>query len=280
MDGETERGPRELGAGADAHRRPSRPMLRAFRWYTAWYMWLHFRGLRTAHVERFPAVSAIGSETPTIIYLNHASWWDPLVCIRIAQRLLPECEHYAPIDASALGRYGFFRKIGLFPQTMGTAHGAISFLRNAQSILQAEKSVLWITPQGRFTDVRHRPVELMGGLGALVHRLPACRLVPLAIEYTFWDERLPEVLCNFGVPVEAVDGRSRSAQEWTQRLAQGLEDTLRELSTLAQTRNANAFETFWSRSVGVGGIYQLWLHGWSRLRGKQFQPEHRSIGDA
>lgn len=260
--------------------RPSRPLLRAFNWYTAWYIWLHFRSLRAAHVDRFQNAMAIDPQVPTIIFLNHASWWDPLVCIRIARRLLPGNDNYAPMDAAALGRYGFFRKVGLFPVELGTMHGAMSFLQTAQSLLQSERSILWITPQGRFTDVRKRPVRLMAGLGTLVHRLPACRLIPLAVEYVFWDERLPEILCNFGTPVEVTDGHAHSSAQWTRELARSLEDTMNELAALAQTRDESQFQTFSSRSVGVGGIYQVWLRVQSRLRGKQFHPEHRSIGDA
>lgn len=276
MGAETQR----HAAARGTQQRPSRVLLRAFNWYTAWYVWLHFRGLRAAHVERFPMASAIAAPAPTIVFLNHASWWDPLICIRIARYLLPDYEHYAPMDASALGRYGFLRKVGLFPVEMGTTHGAISFLQSAQEILRSEKSILWITPQGRFTDVRNRPVRLMAGLGALVHRLPSCRLVPMTIEYAFWDERLPEILCNFGQPVEVDDGRSRSAEQWTQVLSRSMEDTLDELAVLAQTRDANNFQALSTRRVGVGGIYQLWLRMRSRMRGKQFHPEHRSIGDA
>ncbi len=259
--------------------RPSRPLLRAFNWYGAWYLWLHFRSLRIAHAERLAELSRNRQPVPTIIFLNHASWWDPLVCIRIARGLLPAGEHYAPMETSALARYRFFGRMGMFPVEMGSTRGALSFLRTAQDILGSPNSVLWITPQGRFTDVRCRPVELMPGLGALVRRLPRCRLIPLAIEYTFWDERLPEVLCNFGAPIEVRDGRERSAGDWTQELARPLEMTMDELAALAQTRDPKNFQAFASRSVGVGGIYQLWLHARARLRGKDFHPEHGSVGD-
>jgi len=260
--------------------RPSRSLLRAFNWYIAWYLWLHFHGLHTANTERFPVLRADNPPVPTILFLNHASWWDPLICIRLARRWLPDYDHYAPMDAAALGHYGFFRKLGLFPIEMGTTHGAVSFLQTGQAILRSNQSILWITPQGRFTDVRKRPVQLMAGLGALVHRLPECRLVPLAIEYAFWDERLPEILCNVGKVVDVQDGRRFSAEYWTLQLANSMENTLDELSTLVQTRDPRNFQTITKRRVGVGGVYQLWQRLGARLRGKPFRPEHRSIGDA
>ena len=44
--------------------------------------------------------------------------------------------------------------------------------------------------------MRTRPAIFRPGLAALVARLGACTLVPLAFEYTFWDERLPEILIS------------------------------------------------------------------------------------
>ncbi len=55
--------------------------------------------------------------------------------------------------------------------------------------------------------MRTRPAVFRPGLAALVARLGACTLVPLAFEYTFWDERLPEILISCGQPIEVTDGR-------------------------------------------------------------------------
>ncbi len=121
--------------------------------------------------------------------LNHASWWDPLTCIVISRHFLPAAYHYAPMEAAALKHYALLRKLGLFAVESGTPRGAAQFLRAAHEILSTPNSVLWITPEGRFTDMRSRPAIFRPGLAALVARLGACTLVPLAIEYTFWDER-------------------------------------------------------------------------------------------
>jgi hypothetical protein len=74
-------------------------------------------------------------------------------------------------------------------------------------------SVLWVTPEGRFTDVRTRPAIFRPGLASLVARLDTFTLVPLAFEYTFWDERLPEILVSCGQPIAVADHPEYCAEE-------------------------------------------------------------------
>ena len=50
-----------------------------------------------------------------------------------------------------------------------------------------------------------RPVRLRPGLAHLARRVPGATIVPLALEYPFWDERTPEALCRFG----SADGKRR-----------------------------------------------------------------------
>src|SRR5665213_2220831 len=129
--------------------RPSRRMLSMFEIYLRWYIGRHFRALRVAHSDRFPKLAR-----PLILYLNHASWWDPLTCIVLSRYWLPQSDHYAPMEAASLRQYRFMRKLGLFPVESGTRRGAAQFLGAANEILAMQDSVLWITPEGHFSDVR------------------------------------------------------------------------------------------------------------------------------
>ena len=168
--------------------------LRFFRRIVRGYFRRHFRAVSVQEAERLASVSG-----PLIVYANHSSWWDPMVSILLAAVLLPGRKHYAPMDAEALKRYPILRKLGIFPVEMSSARGAAQFLRTSEAILAAG-GVLWITPQGRFADVREELV-FKPGLGALAARVPDVTLVPLAIEYVFWDERLPETLLRVGEPL-------------------------------------------------------------------------------
>jgi 1-acyl-sn-glycerol-3-phosphate acyltransferase len=254
--------------------KPSSRLMALFHLYLRWFVGRHFHGLRVANGERFPR----SAEGPTIIYLNHPSWWDPLTCILISRYFLPRANHYAPMDEAALRRYRFFARLGLFPVEMNTARGAIQFLRASTEVLSTPEAVLWLTPQGHFADVRKRPLILKDGLASLLARLPKATVFPLTIEYVYWDERLPEILVNCGapirLPIHTSDGGECMIAEWNATLATALTATQDDLAALAVTRDPSNFESIIEGSAGIGVIYDLW----QRMRsGARYDPEHGSI---
>jgi len=253
--------------------KPSKRLLALFDLYLRWYIGRHFHGLRVAHGERF----LCEVQGPTIIYLNHPSWWDPLTCMMVARRFLPNANHYGPMDEAALKRYRFFGKLGLFPVELSTTRGAMQFLRSATEIVSTPNSVLWLTPQGCFADVRLVPLTFKDGLGALLSRLPEATLLPLAIEYVFWDERLPEILVNVGSSICISGGGNTRTEDWSDPLTAALSAAQHELAELAMSRDASRFEALLDGGAGIGGVYNLWQRLRSGLRGEQYRPEHGSI---
>ena len=252
--------------------RPSQRLLSFFATYLHWYVGRHFRAIRVAQASRFPSLSG-----PLIVYSNHASWWDPLALILFSRYFLPTFDHYGPMDATALKHYGFFRKLGLFPIEAGTSRGGVQFLRAAEEVLSRPRSVLWVTPEGRFTDMRTRPVVFRPGLAALVARLGACTLVPMAAEYTFWDERLPEILICCGQPMKVNEAGEHSAGEWNERMCAAMAATQDELAALAKLRDPANFETILSGRVGISGVYEGWKRLLALLTGRAYQASHGSI---
>ncbi len=252
--------------------RPSRRLLSFFARYLHWYIGRHFHAIRVANSGRFPA-----SAGPLIVYGNHASWWDPLAFIVISRYFLPTACHYAPMDAAALKHYSFLRKLGIFPLETGTRRGAAQFLRAANEIFSTPNSVLWVTPEGRFTDMRIRPAIFRPGMAALVARLGRCTLVPLAFEYTFWDERLPEILICCGQPIEVTDGRLHSTAQWNDQLGAAMAATQDELAAMAKLRDPARFETILSGRVGISGVYEAWKRLLALLTGRAYQGSHGSI---
>ena len=57
--------------------------------------------------------------------------------------------------------------------------------------LSHPRTVLWVTPHGRFADARERPLALKPGVGHLAATLGRGAILPMAVELTFWDERTP-----------------------------------------------------------------------------------------
>jgi 1-acyl-sn-glycerol-3-phosphate acyltransferase len=256
-------------------RRRSPWLIRGFSRYVRRYLRRHFHAVRLARGGRPEAPP----EGPLVIVLNHPSWWDPLVGAVLAG-LFPGREHYAPIEAAALARYRFFEWLGFFGVHPGTRQGAREFLRTGAAILARPDAALWVTAQGEFTDPRQRPVRLRPGVGHLLRRLHGGVVLPLALEYPFWQERTPEALARFGAPIPVGRGRERSVEEWMHLIEAGLTAAQDALAADAQRRDPQAFEVLLGGKAGVGGVYDLWrrLRAW--LRGERFQAAHAAEGSA
>lgn len=229
-----------------------------------------FRAVRMLHPHRLRDVPA----GPVVVYLNHPSWWDPIVCAEVSRRLLPGRSHRAPISSESLKQYRFFRHIGMFPVEQASPRGAAEFLRVAGTVLAGD-GVLWITAQGHFTDARVRPLELKSGLGALLQRSAGVTVVPLAMEYTFWNQRLPEVLLAAGEPLYVAHPRERSAAEWTAVLQDRLQITQDELQQASLQRDEASFATLLQGRRGTAGPYALMQRMRARLRGERYNPDHQ-----
>jgi 1-acyl-sn-glycerol-3-phosphate acyltransferase len=214
--------------------------LKWFKRYARWYVARHFHAVRISRAGGVPALRDGG----VVFVVNHPSWWDPVVLMLVSD-LFPDRQHYAPMDAEALKKYRFFARLGVFGLTPGNG---LTFVRTGRAILAQPHSALWVTGQGRFADVRDRSAKVRGGVAAL-----GCdTVIPVAIEYTFWHERFPEVLVRFGKPGDS------------------LEATQDALAAEAMQQRAELFDTLLPGRVGIGGVYDLWR----RWRDADFEPEH------
>jgi hypothetical protein len=188
--------------------------------------------------------------------------------------LFPDRAHFAPMDAAALGRYRFLDRLGLFGVAAGALRGAREFLRTGEAILSRPRTALWVTAQGRFADPRDRPPGLRPGVAHLVRRLPRVVVLPLALEYPFWDERFPEALARFGPPLVVEQGRTRGAEAWRGTIEAALARTQDALAEEARRRDASAFETLVHGRAGIGALYDGWRRLRALLRREAFRPGH------
>jgi 1-acyl-sn-glycerol-3-phosphate acyltransferase len=211
-----------------------------------------------------------------IVVLNHPSWWDPLIGLVLTELMPAWRMHYAPIEAGGLAQYPFLERLGFFGVEVGTTRGSLAFLRGSQAILSRPESVLWITAQGEFVDPRERPTRLKEGVGHLVHRLSDATIVPLALEYPFWNDRCPEALARFGDPIRVSSGRQLSPAAWTARMEEALQETQDRLGEEARGRNPAAFTTILGGTAGVGGVYDLWRRSIGLIRREEFHAEHQT----
>lgn len=243
-----------------------------FGHYLRWRFARQFHAVRLSRTG-FPVADP---ERPLIVYSNHPSWWDPALFVLISTRLMPRRVGFGPMEAGSLAKYRFFRHLGVFGIDPETRAGAARFLRTSLDLLRAGPNAMWITAEGRFTDARRRPVHLRPGIAHLARLVPDATILPLAIEYTFWDESRPEALARFGAPVARSTGRD--TRQWTALLEGALTETMDVLAAEAASRSPALFHPIVRGGAGVGGIYDLSrrIGAWSR--GHAFDPHHGTGG--
>lgn len=245
-------------------------LIRGFRRYAHRYVRKHFHAVRlSASGSAFPPT---GHE-PLLVVLNHPAWWDPMICI-VLSSLMKERDQFAAIDAEAVRRYAFFKKLGFVGVDTKSLRGAAEFLRTGAAILSKPNRVFWVTAQGRFTDVRERPLALQAGVGHLAARLATGVVLPVALEYTFWTERTPEALVRIGEPLRVEDNPGLSGKEWLARIEDELTRNLDTLNAEAMSRDPAKFTELLAGKTGVGGPYDWWRRLTSWVRGEKFDPSH------
>jgi 1-acyl-sn-glycerol-3-phosphate acyltransferase len=171
-----------------------------------------------------------------------------------------------------LERYGLLRRMGVFGIDPGTPRGAAAFLQTGRRILADPRGTLWVTAEGRFTDPRVRPLTLRPGIAHLARHVPGLVFVPLALEYSFWNESRPEALAHFGPPI--APGAARDPAEVTTALTAALTETMDALAEESMARDPALFQPILRGGAGVGGVYDVWrrLRAWSA--GRRFEPAH------
>lgn len=231
------------------------------------------KSMRALRVARW-GLPEVPPGAPIVIYANHPSWWDGVTFMLLARRLFPGRQGFVPMDAAALARYGFMRRIGVFGIEQDSPRGAVRFLRNARLVLARPSHVLWINAPGRFADARERPVPIAPGLARLPEIAPDAVFVPLALEYLFWSERAAETLAGFGPPIAGAElaGLDRDAR--TERLRGALEATMDRLAQDAIAREPARFTAVVSAAEGMGGVYGRWQRLRALLRGEPYDPRH------
>jgi 1-acyl-sn-glycerol-3-phosphate acyltransferase len=223
-------------------------LLAAFRWYLHAFAWLRFAAVRLSCA----GVPARHDGRPLIVYSNHPSWWDPAIYLIAGPKCFPGRRIFGPMAAAELQRWGFFGRLGVFGLEPGM-RGAARFLRVAKQGLADPRAALWMTAEGAFTDARTRPVRLRPGIAHLARDLPGVILLPLALDYVFWNDSRPEALLRFGAPMT---GGGETVAMWQARLEAALTATMDALTDDGISRDPARFTTLLAGATQTGLFFQ------------------------
>ena len=215
------------------------------------------------------------AEGPLVVYANHPSWWDGELFVWLVTTVFRGRRAYTPMQAAMLERYRFFGRIGGIGIGPGYA-GAATFLAAGRAVLAREDGLLLVNAEGRFRDVRERPVGVAPGLAHLARWAPDARFVPLAIEYAFWNERRPNLLLRFGEAIEAEAVRAGGSAVLDAALAVAMD----ALAAEAVLRDPRRFTTLIAGRTQISPVYDGWRRARALVQGRRFDPAHGAGRDA
>lgn len=237
-----------------------------------------FHAVRVVTEHRDALAELQRSDTPAIVLLSHTSWWDPLISLVLHDHHGQGREPLAPMDATQLVKFGFFKKLGIFgiqPDNPASLQAMGEYVR--RRFEANPRATLWITPQGRFVDPRD-PIEIRPGAAALAAKTPNVRVLALAIEYAFWTDQKPEVFLRFE-PC-ATPERRDSTTAWHREFLRAMAENNARLAEAVRSRDAGRFRPALGE-IAAGGdsdtgpatnwFYDLWL----RVRGQSGRVEDR-----
>ena len=231
-----------------------------------------FSALRIAHWGEPQAPSG----RPVIILANHPGWWDGVLFMMLMRRFFLERPGFTPIDAAALEKYAFMKRLGCFGVEQGTPRGAVRFLQTAKEVLADPHHMLWMNAPGRFADARERPVPLAPGVTRLAEIAPDAVILPLAVEYLHWSEKAGEALIASGAPLQASTLLAMDRDTRTEAIREALTATMDRLAADAISREPGRFRIVVDGQRGMGGLYGAWQYFRAMIRREAFDPHHDS----
>jgi 1-acyl-sn-glycerol-3-phosphate acyltransferase len=242
----------------------------------AFFGWIFDRSLRSSfnavRLDRSGA-KAPSAASRVIVYTNHPSWWDAVVYSYVGRHIFSR-PTFSPIDAKMLKRYPFMARIGAFGVEQNSLSGARRFRAVCNTILGQDDTLLIVACQGRFADVRERPLRIESGIAHLADLATDTIFVPLAIEYTFWTEKRPELLLRFGDPITGDILAALPVKGRLARLETTLEATMTALAVTSSTREPAAFDKLVTGSGRINLFYDSWRQIKAFLTGRIYKPRH------
>ena len=238
---------------------------RAFVRWMRGFVGRRFHAVRLAAGSEAAFARAASADGPVMLVANHQSWWDPLVGLLVHDRWFGDRPVASPIDRTQLENFRFFRRLGMFGVDPDDATGLRAFARHVDGLFAgAPRTVLMLTPQGRFVDAR-RPVEARPGAAMVAARHPGLAVISVAIEYAFWVDQRPEVFLR-AATVAAPAAGGDSAHAWQPTIEGAMNANAAALAECVASRDPARFSLV--SGGGAGRIHPAY-DAFLRLTGRR-----------
>jgi 1-acyl-sn-glycerol-3-phosphate acyltransferase len=179
--------------------RTSRPFLWWFGRVAERRIHRQFSALRVRGLERARRALEVA---PVLVVSNHTSYWDALLVIQLAVRVLG-ARTFAMMDAKNLRRLPFFALVGAFGVDRTSALDGARSIRYAAKLLRSPGVIVWIFAQGAERPVSARPLGFHGGTTAVARLAAGAHVLPVALRYEYGEEPGATAWISIGEPTRA-----------------------------------------------------------------------------
>lgn len=249
----------------------SKWLVDGFCWYSRGLVRKQFQSMGFSGTEN---LTSIPDHHSTIVFANHPSWWDPIVAMMCQTHYMGRRTLFAPIDADQLENYAVLKKMGFYGVRLQSFAGAQQFLETSRELLKRPTTSIWITPEGQFCDVRDHQQSLQPGLAHLVSKIRHTTVIPLALEYCFWDDSRPHIFGNFGEPINCEEHRFEDKSECNDYLTRSLRAAQSGLAASVIARDPQAFHYLIASHAKRLSWYDFARKWAAWLKGRSFDPRH------
>jgi len=196
-----------------------------------------FHSVNISGIENFKNLTL-----PTLIYVNHSSWWDGLIAFQISRFL--NLNSFIMMEEKQLKNLQIFRRLGAFSIVRENSREAFQSIEYAAKILHANsRNTLWIFPQGKISPNDLRPFKFYNGLSHIVKKIEKCSVVPLALRYEFLGNFKPEVFIKADKPFIFDKNIGFTKKTITDSFSNRLEKLLDELKFDITNNNVTNFRS-------------------------------------
>ena len=220
-------------------------------WRAIWHFYIkmaiqrRFYSIRVKHPEHFELRN---KDAACIFYAQHTCWWDGLIGYCLYWFLFKEKTNMMIED---LLSFPLLRYVGGFSIDKKSPKSILRSMKYAVDFMKNEKISLWMFPQGVIKPPNHRPLELQKGLAYLAEKTGKVNLIPIAMQYPFLRQGLPEVMVDIGKPI-IVDGEI-DKDKFTEYLEKDLTNLLNNQLKEISNGEVEKYNTFlFKKSGGLG----------------------------
>lgn len=177
-----------------------------------------------AVISRFP-LPDLNTGLPLLIVANHPGWLDIELSLFIVEAMLGH-NYYMMSNTLLMDEKPSMRKFGVFSVDDSDVFAVGRTLKYAATLLQNQADrCLVMFPQGEFTRSTVRPIHAHFGAAQIARLIKHVTILPVAIHYDIFFDRLPHAYIRFGDPF-SFRGNVPPTRVLTETIRQSIEDEL------------------------------------------------------